>query len=513
MRGAVRPRVLAVAVAAAACLVALGGIATVAVWGFRHGTAHSSTSVAGWLLLVWVGVAIGVVLVVVVALAGARALRLPLVELSRAARQLQVERLPTALREIEAGVEPAPRPAISAPLELEGVAGALENLERFVHYHAKRAQRADRDLGRLLTGAADRVAARARIAEGIDLDPPGAMASGLRRDAGALRALLPDSVVAATERSGGEAAPASGPGPSISETVDAVARTTLRPTAVVVGELEPAFVAGSGTDVVLVVLGEVVDAAIGGDGDVVVWGSVQPEGYHLVVDAAIGDRGAELAHLAVALRERDPVRLPFGLRAAVEAGRHARILVWLTTVGADAQWHVLVPPRSFMTAKVVAPEQPRPVAEPVGEPAGVPEVAHPAPVTVAATAKGSGALADLARLAAARRLGEALANLFGRLEIALEQRPPNGPGLEEEERIALLVDGTRLVGKLQEAQMCSSRALRSLLRAIDVAVGADRSVPLAGSARDQATLPYEALAEVGERIAEAADVFPAPPSG
>jgi hypothetical protein len=36
---------------------------------------------------------------------------------------------------------------------------------------------------------------------------------------------------------------------------------------------------------------------------------------------------------------------------------------------------------------------------------------------------------------------------------------------------------------------------------------------LAGSARDQATLPYEALAEVGERIAEAAGGFPAPPFG
>ncbi|HEY5012015.1 MAG TPA: hypothetical protein VIK61_04830, partial [Acidimicrobiia bacterium] len=117
---------------------------------------------------------------------------------------------------------------------------------------------------------------------------------------------------------------------------------------------------------------------------------------------------------------------------------------------------------------------------------------------------------DPARLAAAHRLVGALTDLFERLEVAIERRPPEGPGLDEEERTALLVDGTRLVGTLQQADLCSSPALRSLLRAIDVAVGADRSVPLTGSARERDVLPYEALAEIRGRIARAAGVFPTP---
>jgi hypothetical protein len=523
MRGAVRPRVLAVAAACAASLVALGGIATAAVWGFRNGTGRSSSGVAGWLALVWVGVAAAVVLVGVVALAGIRALRRPLVELSRAANQLQVERLPTALREIEAGGEPAPRPGFRAPPELEGVAGALENLERFVHYHAKRAQRADRDLGRLLTGAADRVGARARIAEGIDLVPPdiAALASGLQRDAGTIRALVPDAALPP----GMSSTPSIGRGPSVSETVSAAARTTLRPSAVVVGELEPAIVDASASSAVMVVLGEVIDAAIGPDGDVVVWGSVQPEGYHFVADAPLATRAAELVRVGEALRERDPIDLPFGLRAAVQAGRRARLLVWLTLSELGAQWHVLVPPDSFLAAPAPAPAQPEPeppvvgvdidlpVVEPapeiVVEPVAVIDIREP---EVAAARNGSDAHSDLARLAAARRLGEALTNLFARLEDALERRAPGGAGLDDEERIALLVDGTRLVGKLQQAELCSPAALRALLRAIDVPVGAERVVPLAGSARVRVTLPYEALAEIRERIAAATGIFPAPTS-
>jgi hypothetical protein len=511
MRGAVRPRVLAVAAACAASLVALGGIATAAVWGFRNGAERSSSGVAGWLVLVWVGVAAAVVLVIVVALAGVRSLRRPLVELSRAADQMQVERLPTALREIEAGREPAPRPGLSAPAELEGVAGALENLERFVHYHAKRAQRADRDLGRLLTGAADRVGARARLVEGIDMDPP-ALARGLQRDAGALLALVPD----AAPTPPAPPARSVGPGLSVSDTVAAATRTTLRPPAVAVGELEAAMVDETSSGAVIVVLGEVIDAAIGADGDVVVWGSVQPEGYHFVVDAPIGARSAELAHVADALRDRDPSRLPFGLRAAVQAGRRARLLVWLTVADRGAQWHVLVPPDSFLAAPAAAElgrsevgAEPAPDSSgPVGIGSSSGQLAVPVPVPDVPEPLGMPAPAgaghgDLARVALAHRLGEALTNLFARLEIALERRGPNGPDLDEDERIALLVDGTRLVGKLQQAQLCSSRALRALLRAIDVAVGSDRSVPLAGSARGRVTLPYEALTEIRERIAAA----------
>ena len=535
MRGAVRPRVLAVAAAAAASLVALGGIATAAVWGFRDGPGRSTSTVGGWLALVWVGVAIGVVVVVVVALAGARSLRRPLVDLSRAADQLQNERLPAALRAIEAGGEPAPRAAISAPAELESVAGALENLERFVHYHAKRAQRSDRDLGRLLTGAADRVGIRSRLAEGIDLDPPGALAAALRRDEGALRALVPgsrgaghnetddttetDDTSETDEHAANRPVLAVGPGPSVSDTLAAAALTTLRPPSVGVGELEPAFIDIGAGSAVMVVLGEVIDAALGGEGDVVVWGSVQPEGYHFVVDAVIGDQGAELAHVAEALREREPVHLPFGLRAAVQAGRRARLLVWLTLAGDDAQWHVLVPPDSFIAAP--APAARTITAQPLGQ-----EVAPqprkrrreaPAPrepVASAAESPNPSPVAetppDPARLEAAHRLVGALTELFERLEVAIERRPPHGPGLDEQERTALLVDGTRLVGTLQQADLCSSQALRALLRAIDVAVGTDRSVPLTGSARERAVLPYEALAEIRGRIAQAAGAFPTP---
>ena len=105
--------------------------------------------------------------------------------------------------------------------------------------------------------------------------------------------------------------------------------------------------------------------------------------------------------------------------------------------------------------------------------------------------------------ATAHRLGDALTNLFERLEAALAQHTPDGPGLDENERTALLIDGTRLVGKLQQAQLCSSKALRALLRAIDAAVGAERSAPLAGSARDRVALPYEVLTEIREHVATA----------
>jgi len=524
MRGAVRPRVLAVAAACAACLVALGVIATIAVWGFRNGGQQSSSGVTGWLTLLWAAVGVAVAIVVVIALVGVRALQRPLFELSRAANRLQMERLPIALRDIEAGTEPAPIPGISAPSELEGVAGALENLERFVHYHAKRAQRADRDLGRLLTGAADRVRARARLAEGIDLDPPAAtaasLASGLHRDEGALRALVPDS----TPEPSAEVLPPHRPGPSVSEVLNAAAQTTLRPSAVAIGDLEPAIVDETASDAVVVVLGEVIDVAIGAHGRIVVSGSVQPEGYHFVADAPAGGRADELAHLAEALRDRDPGHLPFGLRVAMQAGRRARLLVWLTLADAVAQWHVLVPPDAVRAAmatsahpQVYASEPKSPkrawsdLTAPQPAPVEVPEESRAAPVEVHATSEpligaavnGTEVRMDPAKIAVAARLGDALTNLFARLEIALERRAPDGPGLDDEERVALLVDGTRLVGKLQQAQLCSSQALRALLRSIDVAVGADRAVPLAGSARGRAALPYEALAEIRARLGDA----------
>ena len=558
MRGAVRPRMLAVAGAAVGCLVALGVLASAAIWGFRHGSDRSSTTVGGWLALLWISVAVGVVLVVVVALAAIRALRRPLLDLSRAADLLQTERLPSALREIEAGGEPAPRPGFSAPPELEGVAGALENLERFVHYHAKRAQHSDRDLGRLLTGAADRVGARARIAEGIDLAPldantpalagsttdaaanasatsaMGSMASALHRDAEALRALIPDAVAAAAADAAPSTArttaselnaPAPTPiapsntGPSITDTVAAAARTTLRPSAVVVGNLEPAAIEPDTGAAVMVVLGEVLDAALASKADVVVWGSVQPEGYHFVIDAAIGERANDLAQLAEAMRERDPSHLPFGLRAAAQAGRRARLLMWLTLEGADAQWHVLVPPDSFTPGRVVTATPvftvvaPRPEPQPLRQPVTMlapereamvePAADEPSPTAPAVTAAAVATTPapDALHLAAAKQLGEALTNLFARLEVALRLRPPDGPGLPEDERTAVLVDGTRLVGQLQQAQLCSSNALRALLSAIDVAVGADRSAPLAGSARERTPLPYEVLTEIRERLA------------
>jgi hypothetical protein len=565
MRGAVRPRVLAVAAACAACLVALGVVATIAVWGFRNGGQRSSTGVTGWLILLWVSVGIAVAIVVVIALVGVRALQRPLFELSRAANRLQVERLPMALRDIEAGTEPAPVAGISAPPELEGVAGALENLERFVHYHAKRAQRADRDLGRLLTGAADRVGARARLAEGIDLDPPvtvtetaaaatavASLASGLHRDEAALRALVPDMIPDA----GAEPPLPHVPGPSVSEVLTAAAQTTLRPSAVGIGELEPAIVDETASDAVVVVLGEVIDAAIGTESRIVVWGSVQPEGYHFVADAPVGKRSDELTHIAEALRERDPGHLPFGLRVAVQAGRRARLLVWLTVADGLAQWHVLVPPDTVLAAlpAVVHPPVPPPepkeaprhawshlgaTATPAVPPVEVPEESWAEPVVaepvveepavaespveqivvsvevrstpeplIGAAVNGTVPQADTANDAVAGRLADALANLFARLEIALERRAPDGPGLDEEERIALLVDGTRLVGKLQQAQLCSSQSLRALLRSIDVAVGADRAMPLAGSARGRDALPYEALTEIRARLGGEVDSRP-----
>ena len=546
MRGAVRPRVLAVAAACAACLVALGIISTIAVWGFRNGGQKSTANVTGWLVLLWVAVAVAVAIVVVVALVGVRALQRPLLELSRAANRLQVEQLPMALRDIEAGAEPAPVTGISAPPELEGVAGALENLERFVHYHAKRAQRADRDLGRLLAGAADRVGARARVAEGIDLLPevtmtttPGvtitgatlaSLASGLHRDEGSLRALVPDpSPVPAAD-----AAPPHVPGPSVSDVLNAAAQTTLRPSVVGVGDLVAAIVDETASDTVVVVLGEVIDAAMGIDSRVVVGGSVQPEGYHFVVDAPVGKRADELAQVAEALRDRDPGHLPFGLRVAVQAGRRARLLVWLTVAERTAQWHVLVPPDTVLAPLPTAAYAPAPVADPAeskrhpwshlgtgaasGPSVEVPEEswAEPVPAAVAempevlavpqplvgAAANGTEAHVDPAQTAAAGRLGDALTNLFARLEVALELRAPDGPGLDDEERIALLVDGTRLVGKLQQAQLCSSQSLRALLRSIDVAVGAERAVPLAGSARGRDALPYEALTEIRAKLGD-----------
>ena len=516
MRGAVRPRVLAVAAAAVAGLVALGAIASVAVWGFRNGPGESASGVGGWLLLLWFAVAVAVTMVILIALVGVRALRRPLEDLSRAADQLQVERLPAALREIEAGAEPAPRSPISAPPELKNVAGALENLERFVHYHAKRAQRADRDLGVLLAGAADRAGARARLAEGIDLGPTGLLASGLHRDAGALRALVPEE---SQPPPTADELP-EGHGSSMIAVVAAAAHTTLRPPAIVLGDLEPAIVDAAVTSAIMVVLGEVLDTAIGAEGAVAVHGSVQPEGYHVVIDSTIGLRGAELAEIAEALRDREPGGLPFGLRAGVQAGKQARLLVWLTLADSTAQWHALVPPDLFepaaapvTTLPVAArPEGPEPLAAaPDVADAGVPESAVPEPEVIdirepvvepespvegppepaapaVVPANGSGSPADVERLAAARRLGDDLTAFFARLEAALEsQRQHGDAGLDEAERTALVVDGTQLVGRLQEAKLCSSRAQRALLRAVDAAVGVERPEPLTGSARDRVT--------------------------
>src|SRR6185312_1942326 len=143
--------------------------------------------------------------------------------------------------------------------------------------------------------------ARARLAEGIDLGPPAALAAGLHRDEDALRALVPDK----TEPPDAEPEPSSNgkTGLSIANTVSAAAQTTLRPPAVVMGELEPATVDEGVGGAVMVVLGEVLDAALGGEGAVVVHGSVQPEGYHFIVETAIGARDAELDSLADALRD------------------------------------------------------------------------------------------------------------------------------------------------------------------------------------------------------------------
>jgi hypothetical protein len=434
-------------------------------------------------------------MVVLIALAGARSLRRPLEDLSRAADDLQVERLPAALHEIEAGRDPAPRPPISAPAELESVAGALENLERFVHYHAKRAQRADRDLGTFITGAADRAGERAHIAEGIDLGPSGVLASGLHRDAAALRALLPDespAPAAAAESSVVH-------GSSITATVAAAAQTTLRPPAIVLGDFENAIVDSGITGAITIVLGEVLDSAIGADGAVVVHGSVQPEGYHVVIDATIGSRGAELMEIAEALRTREPDWLPFGLRAGMNAGRRARLLVWLTLGDTTAQWHVLLPPHVFQADAV--PESPvvegplPPVAEPVvvlDEPDVPEEMDVPAPSAMLAT-NGSTNPAELERLAEARRLADDLTAFVARLEWALEGRRERGDApIGEPERTALVVDGTLLVGRMQEAELGSAGAQRALLRALD-AVGGDRPA---------------SLAEIRAVIAEAASGLP-----
>jgi hypothetical protein len=272
-----------------------------------------------------------------------------------------------------------------------------------------------------------------------------------------------------------------------------------------VGELEPALVDVDAGAAVMVVLGEVLDAALAGNADVVVCGSVQPEGYHFVIDAAAGERAAELTQLADAMRGRDPIQLPFGLRAAAQAGRRARLLMWLTLEGVDAQWHVLVPPDSFRGAAgspapievPAAQPEPEPENEPEPELIEVPAEIKPVHEPVAVPTP------DGPDSATAHRLGDALTNLFERLEAALAQHTPDGLGLDENERTALLIDGTRLVGKLQQAQLCSSKALRALLRAIDAAVGAERSTPLAGSARDRVALPYEVLTEIREHVATA----------
>ena len=500
MRGTVRPRVLAVAAAAAAGIIALGVIASAAVWGFRNGAEQSSSGAGGWLLLLWTTVGIALAMVGGVALVGVRALRRPLEDLSRAAYQLRAERLPAALRDIEAGTEPAPQPTISAPPELKMVAGALEDLERSVRFHATHAQRADRDLGNLLSGAADRAGARARLADGIDLEPSAVLASGLHRDEVALRALLP----APLGTHGAGPAPVAGSGSSIAKTVAVAAETTLRPSAAEVGELEPVVVDASVGDAVEVVLGELIDASIDADGTVVVRGSVQPEGYHIFVETPIGSRGPELTLVADTLPDRDPAALPFGVRAAVQAGKRARLLVWLTVSDTLAQWHVLVPPDCF----VLAADAAAPVVRAI--PLSMIDLTEPRATepqlteSYAATrSNGTEPRRDPVRLAAGRRLAETVADLLARLEAALDGRKLDGSEIDERERTALLIDGTHLVGQLQELQLCSPQAQRALLRAVDDAVGAEASTPLTGSARGRVTLPHEVLVEIRACIAEA----------
>jgi len=220
------------------------------------------------------------------------------------------------------------------------------------------------------------------------------------------------------------------------------------------------------------VLGEVLDIAIGADGAVVVHGSVQPEGYHFVIDATIGSRGAELLEIAEALRTREPDWLPFGLRAGVHAGRRSRLLVWLTLGDTTAQWHVLLPPHAFEPDAV--PESPverplPPVAEPM---VGLEGPAVP-PASVAVPVTGSTSPAEIERLA------DDLTAFVARLESALEGRRQRGDApIDEAERTALVVDGTLLVGRMQEAKLGSAGAQRALLRALE-AVGGERPAPLA----------------------------------
>ena len=139
------------------------------------------------------------------------------------------------------------------------------------------------------------------------------LTSGLHRDAGQLRrALVPES----RNRRPPWTSRRTGHGSSISEVVTAAAQTTLRPSAVGVGELEPAIVDATADE---------RDHGRAGRGARRrnrrrkrgrVDGSVQPEGYHFVADVPIGMRRDELAQIAEALRDREPGRLPFGLRVA-----------------------------------------------------------------------------------------------------------------------------------------------------------------------------------------------------
>src|SRR5207249_1650445 len=129
--------------------------------------------------------------------------------------------------------------------------------------------------------------------------------SGLRRDAGALGAFVPAADAAAVPEGEPESQSEaeSEAEVSISDAVAAAAGSTLRPSAVSVGKLDVATVDPAASAAVVLVLGEMIDAAIASGTDVVVSGSVQPEGYHFVVEGAAGERGAELASIAEALRE------------------------------------------------------------------------------------------------------------------------------------------------------------------------------------------------------------------
>ncbi len=524
MRGAVRPRVLVVAAAGAGSLVVVGAIATAAIWAFRNGPQRSSSSTGGWILLVWVAVAAALALVGVVTAVAVRSARRPLRDLSLAASRLQGERLPNALRAIETGSAPPPVQPFVAPDDLQPVADALGHLEEVARLQASRARRAEHRIEDLFGAAADRIDARAATADA-------SVGDGLRREAAALRVVAPGSPWA-------HAAPVGTAAP-IAETLAAAAATTARPDLVEVGALEPVVVASDASGSVLLTIAELLDAATESDTRVAVSGSIQPEGYHLVFESVGGDGGEKLAGFSFALQSRETEGLSFGLRVAVEAARDARLLLWLTVAEPVVQWHVLVPAGAFVAGSgapgVVA--SPPPASEPEPEPEPEPVVSGPdsdpvpelyidlvasepgaigteppiepvEPVVGAAFAvvePANGARPrpgqiDLAQLTTARRLGEALANLLGRLEVAMARRAL-GDVAAEAERTALLVDGTRLVSRLQQADLCDSHNQRALLLAIDAAVEPDRSPPFAGSGHDGVDLPYAALAQVRERLA------------